>query len=228
MVSISSNTIVKNGMPFIGRVLRQIAPYMEKMIVHYSVKSDDKTLDELMKVYHEVCPKMIITREDVELPAQLTEIRNEQVKMTESDWILFLDDDDYWPRDQLQLCLNELDIDEEVLAYSVIPYQLVDKLHYDYSWRKRSFSKFLRRKDLRYIKPWPRDLPADKDNSPLYHKTHPQVKSLSYKYFHLSHLKNGSFRKEEWAKKFIDKNIHPIQFDNPEIINEVNKIYEFL
>lgn len=201
-MTISSNTIVRDGMPFIGKVLTQVAPYMEEMIITISEKSTDGTLTEIKKIQELYPNKVILNTENVASPGELTSVRNEQVKLTKSDWILFLDDDDYWPKDQLELCLAELDKDPNVLAYSVNPYQLIDMEHYDRSWIHKYFSKFLRREGLRYIKPWPRDLPADKDNKPLYHKWHPQVKNLPYKFYHLSYLKNKSFRTEEWAKDF--------------------------
>lgn len=203
MPKITSNTICKNGMPFIGKVLEQVEPYMEEMIIHLSAKSNDgtrKVLQDLAEKY----PKIKLFEENVAIPAQLTEIRNRQVKMTKSDWILFLDDDDYWPKDQFELCLNELDKDPNVLSYSVNPYQLVDFENEDMSWKgKKYFAKFLRREGLRYIFPWPRDLPADKDNVPLYWKTHPQAKTLPYRFYHLALMKDHSFRSEEWAKKFV-------------------------
>lgn len=202
MPKTSSNTIVKNGMPFIGKVLEQVEPYMEEMIIHLSIKSNDGTkevLEEMAKKY----PKIKLFEENVSSPAQLTEIRNKQVEMTKSDWILFLDDDDYWPKDQLELCLKELDKDPKVLSYSVNPYQLVDWEHEDISWAgKKYFAKFLRREGLRYIYPWPRDLPADKHGRPVYWKTHPQAKTLPYKFYHLALIKGHSFRSEGWAGKF--------------------------
>ena len=202
-MTISSHTIVRNGMPFIGKVLEQVAPYMDEMIITLSTKSTDRTFDELKRFYEKYPIEVVIDTENVSAPGELTEIRNRQVFQTKSDWILFLDDDDYWPKDQLELCLNELDKDSEIQAYSVNPYQLLDWEHHDWSWRAKSFSKFLRNAPgLHYIHPWPRDLPADKDGMPLYHKTHPKVKRLPYKFYHLSYLKGHSFRTEEWAGQF--------------------------
>ena len=210
MYSITSHTIVKNGKPFIGKVLNQVAPYMDRMIIHLSCKSTDRTLDDIRRIVGQNPGKVKLRFENVKKPGELTEIRKEQVKETTTKWILFLDDDDYWPHDQLELCLKELGKDEETLAYSVNPYQLVDMEHYDHGWRKKSFSKFLRKEGLTYIKPWPKDLPADKDEKPLYWKTHPKVKTLPYKFYHLSYLKDGSFREEDWASsKYGYKNRIP-------------------
>ena len=201
-MTITSNTLVKNGMPFIGKVLRQVAPYMDEMIIAISRKSDDGTIKEINEALKDHMDKVTIIWEDVSKPAELTEVENEMVKISKSEWILFLSDDDYWPVDQLSLCLDELDKDDNILAYSVNPYQLIDFEHYDYSWRNKSFSKFLRRKGLRFIKNWPRELAADENNKALYWRKHPQVKCLPYKFYHLSYIKNHSFRTEDWATSF--------------------------
>lgn len=189
-------------MPFIGKVLEQVAPFMEQMIITLSAKSSDGTFEELKRIKAKYPDKIVWDFENVSSPGELTDIRNQQVQKTKSDWILFLDDDDYWSSDQLELCLSELDKDPNILAYSVNPYQLTDWEHYDTSWNGKSFSKFLRKEGLRFVYPWPRDMPADKNGKLLYWKTNPQVKCLPYKFYHLSYLKPDSFRKENWAGSF--------------------------
>lgn len=215
-MTIASHTIVKNGMPFIGSVLRQVAPFMDKMFISVSQSSDDGTLQEVMNVIGENPGKIEFMEDGYTNPADLTKLRQFQVDRTKQDWILFLDDDDYWPRDQLELCLKELEKDDDILAYSINPYQLMDYEHYDASWYHKSFSKFLRRTDhLHYRGDWPRDLPCDDAGKPLYWKTHKRVKTLPYKFYHLALLKNHSFRHEDWAKSFIYKEGKKTKLDNP-------------
>lgn len=194
-------------MPFIDRVLRIVEPFMDRMVITLSEKSTDGTADIVKKFKDDYPEKVILLTENVDNSGELTKERIKQLEYSDSDWILFLDDDDYWTPDQLRLCLAELDKDPNILAYSVNPYQMVDFDSYDANWENRKyFSKFLRRKGLSYVKPWPRDLPIDKNGKPLYHKTHPQVKNLSYKFYHLALMKNYSFRdKEDWAKGYIYK-----------------------
>ena len=185
-------------MPFIGKVLEQVAPYMEKMIVTISAKSNDGTLKELQRVWDEYPDKMTVDFESVPNVADLTEIRNKQLENTETEWTLILDDDDWWPQEELEKCLRELK-DPHVLAYSVSPFQLIDSWHYDAAWFNKSFSKFLRTKEVRFINPWPQDLPADKEGKFLDKKVDVRNKVLPHKYFHLSRIKDASFRKEDWA-----------------------------
>lgn len=200
-MKIASHTIVKQGMPFIGKVLRQVAPFMDKMFVSVSQFSDDGTKEEVMRVIEENPGKIEFMEDGYSNPSDLTKLRQFQADRTVQDWILFLDDDDYWPADQLELCLKEIEKNDGTLAYSVNPYQLIDDWHYDASWYHKSFSKFLKKTDgFHYRGDWPRDLPCDDDGKPLYWKTHKQVKTLPYKFYHLALLKTHSFRHEDWAK----------------------------
>jgi len=158
----------------------------------------------MIYLYMQECKKIILLYEDVSDVSKLTEERNKQLKHTTTDWVLFLDDDDYWPRDQLELCLNELGKEEDILAYSVTPYQLLDEWHYDTSWEKRSFSKFLKKEGLSFTKPWPKDLPINQGKF-LHWKKHPDlVKKLPYRFFHLSNLKYWSFRNQDDYKKYYE------------------------
>lgn len=215
-MTIASHTIVKNGMPFIGKVLNQVAPYMDKMFISVSEFSTDETLSEVEKFIDEHPTTLVeFMRDSYDNPSDLTKLRNFQVERTMQDWILFLDDDDYWPHDQLEFCLKELDKDEDVLAYSVSPWQLVDFYHYDWMWRYKSYSKFLRNRNMRYKGDWPMDLPCDENGNALYWKTHPAVKRLPYRYYHLARLKNWSFRNEGWADYHKFNDAIPVELPQP-------------
>ena len=204
----TSNTLVRNGMPFIGKVLRQVAPFMDQMVICISESSNDGTEAEIKNQLKDYWSKVIWMTENVKAnnkgcdscyKGKLTEVENEMVRRSNSEWILFLSDDDYWPEDQLKNCLNELDKDPKILAYSVSPYQLIDLEHYDSSWDKKSFSKFLKNDELNFKGPWPREMPFS-GNISLYHRHSPLVvKKLPYRFYHLSYLKESSFRKEGWV-----------------------------
>ena len=215
--TITSNTLVMNGMPFIGKVLKRVAPYMDEMVICISESSNDGTEEEIKKELKDYWNKVIWMTENVKSPGELTEIENDMVKKSKGDWILFLSDDDYWPQDQLEKCIDLLE-DPEILTYSVSPYQLIDWEHYDSSWGNKSFSKFLKNDNLSFVKPWPRELPVDKDKNPLYWRTHIKVKRLpfpEYHFYHLSYMKNWSFRNDDWSINFRHKIGQSIKLEKP-------------
>lgn len=216
MVKCISNTIVKNGMPFIGKVLEQAAPLMDKMIITLSEKSNDGTKDEILKILAKYPEKLILLYENVSSPADLTAERNKQLQYSDSEWVLTLDDDDYWETEQLKKCIDNLPEYPDILACAVNPIQLLDKENCNSKWEgKKWFSKFLRKTpDLHFVYPWPRDVP--KNGEILHWKFSKKVLHLPYRFYHLSEIKDYSFRKKEsWAERFNRDKIVPGKLLNP-------------
>jgi glycosyltransferase involved in cell wall biosynthesis len=209
-----SHTIVRNGQPFIGPVLEQVLPYMDRCLVTISEKSDDGTLDVLNNLKERYPEKIVIMFENVSEPKDLTKERQKQIDMTTEDWILFLDDDDYWfPEDIEQL---KSETEKDVDGFSCNPYQVIDYEHHDTSWNNKYFLKWFRNQPgLNYRNDWPRDL-LYLNNILLYWKVNPRVPKVPQRYLHLSYLKDYSFRNEDWAKKFAfttgHKGVIPVKY----------------
>ncbi len=199
-MTICSHTIVKNGMPFIGLVLRNVLPFVTRSLVTVSTFSTDGTMDILRKLEKEYPGKLIIDTESTTTPSELTKERQKQVDKTTEDWILFLDDDDSWSPEALQSVLPALN--DKVDGLAVNPYQLLSRTEYDGNWYNKWFTKWIRNQPgLHYEKPWPRDL-IYVNNRLLYWKKNPLVVKHSARYFHLSAIKPHSFRNETWAGKY--------------------------
>jgi len=222
-MTISTQTLVKNGQPFIGRVLQQVAPFVDTCKVTLSTHSDQKTVDDVIALARVYPEKFTIFFENVDTPGELTQQRQRMIDNTEEDWILFLDDDDWWPEESLKEMIKLLEKNEDVDAYSVNPFQLLTSFNHDWKWRHRSFTKWFRNVDINYRKPWPRDL-IYKGDTLLYWRKNPRVPRVETKFFHLSALKKWTFRGEEWASKFKmtvpDQKELPINFQD-----EARKIY---
>ncbi len=202
-------------MPFIGKVLRQVEPFIDKMVITLSKKSNDGTEGEILKMVKEFPTKIDLFYEDVKSLSDLTIERNKQVQHSDSEWILILDDDDYWEKDQLQKCLEELP-DNRTLACAVNPYQLLDKETYNNAWKGKWFSKFMRKTpDLHFTYSWPKELPVS-NNEILHWKYCQKIKFLPYKFYHLSYLKPGSWRNTELVgKEFKKDNLRPKKLPKP-------------
>lgn len=195
-MSICSHTIVKNGQPFIDLVLKQVLPFVDRSIVTVSVKSKDGTKELLEKMAKENT-KINLIYEDVYLPEYLTYERQVQVGRTTEDWILFLDDDDYWPTKSLEDLTQQLTMVKDIDGLAFNPVQLVDFNNDDESWRYKWFTKvFPNVKGLHYRFPWPKDV-IFIDNRWCYWRKNSRVLRCPYiKYFHLVNLKDHSFRDE--------------------------------
>ncbi len=199
----ASNTLVKNGMPYLDLILRAVEPYMNRMLITISEKSTDGSLGVVRKFEKDYPTKVRVYFENVSKTDDLTLMRQKMIDDTHEDWILFLDDDDYWPKESLDemIGLMEKDVD----GYAMSPIQVVDQNHYDKFWNdKKFFTKWFKNEDIHYVGCWPKDLIMMGEKS-LFWKKNGRVKRLTGKYFHLSNIKQNSFRNEEWAKgRFLE------------------------
>lgn len=228
MVEIWSHTIVRNGEPFIGHVLRHVLPLVDKSLVTISEKSDDGTLASLFDLQAEFGNKIEIDTEDVSKPAELTTVRQKQLDKTPNGtWVFFLDDDDWWPEDQLVQMIELINKNEDVDGYSVSPYQFMNKKYHDDSWGARSFTKFFRNdKGVHYRGDWPKDLICKNDDV-LYWRKNKRVPHVGRKFIHLSYAKRYSFRNEKWAEEY--KHHYGLGEKYPEsVLPEVEKIWNIL
>ena len=146
------------------------------------------------------------------------------------DWIWFLDDDDYWPNEKIEEVIRHLEKhndDPKIDAFTVCPFQVVNEKHYDLHWLGKWFTKFFKQQQgVHYKHPWPRDL-IYKNNELLYWKKNKKVVQIPPRFFHLSYLKEGSFREQDWAKKFEHKIGKLAKYPEEEKEN-IWKIYEIL
>lgn len=200
-MSICSHTIVKEGMPFIDLVLNQVLPFVDKSIVTVSRKSKDGTKQLLEKMAKENF-KIELLYEDVYKPEYLTYERQVQVGRTTQDWILFLDDDDYWPTKSLEDLTQYLGMLKDVDGLAFNPFQMVDYKNQDESWRYKWFTKvFPNVKGLHYRFPWPQDAIYIDTRWCYWRKNARVLRCPFIKYFHLVNLKEHSFRDEAYFEE---------------------------
>ncbi len=224
-MKITSNTILRNDMPFVDMVLRNVEPFVDEMIITVSTRSDDGTLEKVEDFAMEFPSKVILEYETVAEPKLLTQVRQHQLDISHSEWIFFLDSDDYWPENRLSYVISLLDNDIDGLAVS--PYQVLNEEEFERQWTHMGFTKFFKKQPgVHYEGGWPRDL-IYKDKKMLYWKTNPRVPMLPCMFYHLSHLKNYSFRKESWAKEFKQNVGETIKF-NELNRKDIEKIYQCL
>lgn len=204
MITFSSHTLVKHGMPYIGKVLDRVAPFMEKCFVTVSEHTDDATADQINWVSRRYPNKFVLATENVALPSHLSAERQKQLRQTTSDWVMFVDDDDYWPLSSLYEMLDFIRtrLPKEAVAVANHPFQLTGPATYDPAFDNKWFTKwFSAQAGFVYAGPWPKDNIYD-DGRTLTYRHHPGVVANDFRYFHLSYLKDHSFRDEEWAAKY--------------------------
>jgi glycosyltransferase involved in cell wall biosynthesis len=199
-MTICSHTIVKNGQPFIDLVLKQVLPFVDRAIVTVSKKSTDGT-KKLIEDMAKENPKINIIYEDVYKLEYLTYERQLQVGRTMEDWILFLDDDDYWPTKSLEKLTQYLEMVKDIDGLAFNPFQMVDFENEDESWRYKWFTKvFPNVRGLHYRFPWPKDAIFIDNRWCYWRKNSRVLRCPDMRYFHLCNLKNESFRDTDLFK----------------------------
>ena len=137
-VTVTAHTLVKNEENFIWYAIMSVLPYVDKMIV-FDTGSTDKTVPIIKKILKTKEGKgKIHFEEKGEVDKQgHTDLRNEMIKMTKTDWFMILDGDEVWPEEEIRYLLsNELyDAMKTSKRVIMVNYHLcsVDLKHYSES-----------------------------------------------------------------------------------------------
>jgi glycosyltransferase involved in cell wall biosynthesis len=224
--------IVRDEEQFLESCLRQVIPYVNRILIAVDSRSSDKTEEIVRKLVDEFPLKVfaefpIIGDED--WMRDLGEIQNRQLKMTTEKWVWSLDGDEYYPTESLEQLRNKLN--EDVVGddgYAFYFWYLIDKKHFI---RRKQFMGYLERiwrnKDTLI---WRRYSPEDKSFYHLYdekcqlhfRKTTRIKKIWEVQYIHFSRLKNWSWRKDS-GNTTLPRS-HYIKELPSWVINIVNKL----
>lgn len=201
-MTIAAHTLVKNGMPLIVPVIKNVVPYVDRCLITISEKSNDGTTEALQLLLSEFPDKIEIYSENVGMAKDLTKERQNMLDRTTEDWIMVLDDDDWWPKASLEAMVKVLEEAKDVDGFCVPGIQVLDKEYADYNWRKSYLTKFLRNQDgLWWRNPWPKDLPYY-GGIPISLRWDEKAYKLPFPFLHLAEIKPYSFRKSELKLKY--------------------------
>lgn len=115
--NVTGNMMIKNEEKYIRQTIRSVAPYLERLII-VDTGSTDKTLEyvtELMKEF----PQIELFKENVtgdsihwtgnHLSQQLTDVRNQMIKLSKTPWIMQIDGDEIYPKETIDRLINIMD-----------------------------------------------------------------------------------------------------------------------
>jgi len=104
MAKITVHMIVKNEEQWIWYALSSVIHYVEQILI-YDTGSKDQTLSIINEFNH---PKIKVNIKLITNPQRITELRNEQIKNTKTDWFMLLDGDEVWPHKTIQELVKTL------------------------------------------------------------------------------------------------------------------------
>jgi len=96
-VRITSHTIVKNEQNWIKPALLSVIDQVDQMLI-WDTGSTDKTVAIIKSIDS---PKIIFAQKGRVNRQQLVNLRNQQIKATRTPWIILLDGDEIWPKENL-------------------------------------------------------------------------------------------------------------------------------
>ena len=106
-LTITAHVLVKNEENYIWYAVNSVLPYVDKMLI-FDTGSTDKTVEIIKGILAKDKDKKIIFEEKGEVDKQKhTDLRNEMIKRTITDWILLLDGDEVWDTSQIKNVLME-------------------------------------------------------------------------------------------------------------------------
>lgn len=106
--TITAHCIVKNEEIYIKSAILSVLPYVDKLIV-FDTGSTDSTISIIEKLLKtkEGKKKIIFQEKDDDNVRKHTDLRNEMINLTETEWFLILDGDEIWPKDQIEFLIKE-------------------------------------------------------------------------------------------------------------------------
>lgn len=90
---ITVHTIIKNEEQWVWYAIKSVLQYVDQVLI-YDTGSTDRTREIINKIKDK---KMIVKKKYALTKQQITELRNEQIRETQTNWFMLLDGDEVWP-----------------------------------------------------------------------------------------------------------------------------------
>lgn len=105
---IEVNTLVRNGEPYIAKVLLSVLPYVDRVLVYLDDSCTDDTRVTLRELYSTHKNLEVKLFEHPDNMGDLTKIRNQMLEESTEDWVWIIDDDEVYPKEMVDKVLNAL------------------------------------------------------------------------------------------------------------------------
>lgn len=199
MPFITAHCLVKNEENFIYYTIKSVVDFVDNILV-FDTGSTDKTVSIVEELAKEYPGKIIFEQKGLADGKRHTELRQEMVERTKTEWFMILDGDEIWTKRVMEEALNVIKT-KPTIESILVPFYLCVGDIYHRTFRKGPM-KMLDRQDFfypRFIKitngvHWSGDYNQDTlltgegkvfcaDNNSVI---------LQEKYWHMTHLKRSS------------------------------------
>lgn len=115
MKKIWGNIIVKNEDRYIWFAIKSVINYLDKILI-YDTGSTDRTVEIIKSLQDGYPEKIIFKQKGLVNPEGLTNLRNEMLEETKSDWFLLVDGDEVWWEDSIKEVVKKINISDDLYA----------------------------------------------------------------------------------------------------------------
>lgn len=139
--TITAHCLVKNEENFVWYAIKSIIDFVDQVIV-FDTGSTDKTIEKVRKLEQEY-PGKIIFEEKGECDKKVhTDLRQEMIEKTKTDWFLILDGDEIWTKKGIEEIISIINNDSNTECLIASFYLCVGDI---YHYSKKGFYNILGR-----------------------------------------------------------------------------------
>ncbi len=97
MSGITAHCLIKNEENFVGYAIKSVINFVDSIIV-FDTGSTDKTVEIIQNLVKEFPKKIIFEEKGLSDKARHTQLRQEMIERTKTDWFMILDGDEVWTK----------------------------------------------------------------------------------------------------------------------------------
>lgn len=197
-MSITAHCLIKNEEKFVEYAIRSVLPFVEKVII-FDTGSTDSTVEIINKLKKEFSDKILFEQKGECDKVRHTELRNEMIEMTKTEWFMVLDGDEVWTNRAMEEALRVLHTQKTIDCLIAPFYLCVGDVYHETKKRGKIellgkmgywYPRFFRIGDIH----WKGDYNEDslyRENGDIYFNKE-NTYFLRKKYWHMTHLIRSS------------------------------------
>ena len=239
MSKITAHCLVKNEENFVGYAIKSVADFVDKIIV-FDTGSTDKTVDIVQSLMQQYPDKIIFEEKGECDKKRHTELRQEMLDRTTTEWFMILDGDEVWTKRGMQEVSESVEKNDKIECLVAPFYLCVGDIYHRY-YKRGNFEIFGRKdffsprffkkvRSIHWFGDYDRDTLFD-DNKIFFNEQNTLF--LKNKYWHLTHLKRSSKDGTDFSSNGVRKEKRretyfvlgrAIKDSAPEVFNNFQKL----
>lgn len=207
MATLTAHCIVKNEENFVGHAIRSVIDHVDKIIV-FDTGSIDRTVVIVKNLAVEYPDKIYFEEKGNCDKIRHTQLRQEMIDRTETDWFMILDGDEVWTSRGMDEALGLINESRSDIDCLIAPFYLCvgDIFHqtrrsgkFDILGRMGYHSpRFLRCQDIKWQGDYNEDTLLNVRTGQVFFNE-ANTRFLAEKYWHLTHLKRSSLDDNDYS-----------------------------